>query len=133
MQINNETITSGHFYSPSKGNMEFSGVIKDIQSYVCEQPEFFYDIVVGCDSPSSDKPFFPIAIVVLRKGSGGRFFLKKMHYPDNELKRFMNVQTNWKQRILQEVYLSCELALTLRETLEKEFGQARPSFNYQFA
>ena len=44
----------------------------------------------------------------------------------------MNVSTNWKQRILQEVYLSCELALTLRETLEKEFGAARPAFNYQF-
>ena len=40
---------------------------------------------------------------------------------------------NWKQRILQEVYLSCELALTLRETLEKEFGKSRPAFNYQFA
>jgi len=78
--------------------------------------------VVGCDrlQPISH---FPLVIVVLRTGAGGRFFLKKMHYPDNYLKRFMNI--NWKQRILQEVYLSCELALTLRETLEKEFGAAR--------
>lgn len=30
---------------------------------------------------------------------------------------------------MQEVYLSCELALSLRETLEKEFPA---SFNYQF-
>jgi predicted RNase H-related nuclease YkuK (DUF458 family) len=44
----------------------------------------------------------------------------------------MHVPTNWKQRILQEVYLSCELALNLREALEKGFGQARPTFNYQF-
>ena len=44
-------------------------------------------LIVGCDSPSSDKPFFPIAIVVLRTGAGGRFFLKKMHYPDNYLKK----------------------------------------------
>ena len=89
--------------------------------------------MVGCDSPSSDKPFVPIAIVLLRTGAGGRFFLKKMSYPDNYLKRFTNVSTNWKQRILQEVYLSCELALTLRETLETEFGSARDGFNYQFA
>lgn len=126
--IQNE-IQTREFYSPTKGNMDFSEVIKEIHGYISAQPKYMYDIVVGCDSPSSDKPFFPIAIVVLRKGFGGRFFLKKMHYPDAELKRFVHVPTNWKQRILQEVYLSCELALTLRETLEKELVGA----NYQFA
>jgi len=125
-------IKNGQFFSPSKGNLAFAQVIKEIHEYISADSEFFYDIIVGCDSPSSDKPFFPIAIVVLRTGAGGRFFLKKMHYPDAYLKRFMNVPTNWKQRILQEVYLSCELALTLRETLEKEFGKSRPNFNYQF-
>lgn len=123
-------IRNGHFFNPTKGNMEFPEVIKEIYGYISAEPEFFYDIVVGCDSPSSDKPFFPIAIVILRTGAGGRFFLKKMHYPDAYLKRFTHI--NWKQRILQEVYLSCELALTLRETLEKEFGKATPAFNYQF-
>jgi len=127
--MNEEIINEGYFYSPSKGDMEFSEVIKDINSYIAAQPEFFYDIVVGCDSPSSDKPFFPIAIVVLRKGAGGRFFLKKMHYSDNFLKRFVNVPTSWKQRILQEVYLSCELALSLKEVLSKELNGS----NYQFA
>ena len=126
-----DSIKEGTFFSPTKGNMDFKEVIKEIFDYISAEPEFFYDIVVGCDSPSTDKPFFPIAIVVLRTGAGGRFFLKKMHYPDAYLKRFMHI--NWKQRILQEVYLSCELALSLRETLEKEFGQARPNFNYQFA
>lgn len=130
--MNGEIINNGHFYSPSRGNLEFKEVIKEIYEYISAEPEFFYDIVVGCDSPSSDKPFFPIAIVVLRTGAGGRFFLKKMHYPDNYLKRFVNVPHNWKNRILQEVYLSCELALSLRETLEKEFGKATPTFNYQF-
>lgn len=133
MSYMEDDIKSGQFFSPSKGNMNFNEVIKEIFDYISEQPTFFYDIIVGCDSPSSDKPFFPIAIVVLRTGAGGRFFLKKMHYADNFLKRFSNVPNNWKQRILQEVYLSCELALTLRETLEKEFGQARAGFNYQFA
>ena len=125
-------IQNGHFFSPSKGNLEFKEVIQEIYNYISAEPEFFYDIVVGCDSPSSDNPFFPIAIVVLKTGAGGRFFLKKMHYPDNYLKKFMNVTTNWKNRILQEVYLSCELALSLRETLEKEFGASTPTFNYQF-
>ncbi len=128
--MSNDILQNGHFFSPSKGNLSFDRVIKEIKSYIQERPEFFYDIVVGCDSPSSDKPFFPIAIVVLRTGAGGRFFLKKMQYPDNFLKRFAHI--NWKNRILQEVYLSCELALSLRETLEKEFGKATSTFNYQF-
>lgn len=131
--MQDEIITNGHFFSPSKGNLSFKEVIKDIREYIAADPAFFYDIVVGCDSPSTDKPFFPIAIVVLKTGAGGRFFLKKMSYPDAYLKRFTNVPTNWKQRILQEVYLSCELALLLRETLEKEFGVSRPDFKYQFA
>lgn len=123
-------ILNGNFYSPTKGTLEFDGVINEIKSYIAEQPDFLYEVVVGCDSPSSDKPFFPIAIVVLRSGAGGRFFLKKMHYPDNQLKRFINVPTNWKQRILQEVYLSCELALNLREILAKELAGARYQFQY---
>jgi len=116
---------NGKFFSPSKGDLSFGQVIAEIFSYMQESPESTYEVVVGCDSPSTDKPFFPIAIVVLRTGFGGRFFLKKMHYPEEFLKKFVF----WKNRILQEVYLSCELALTLRETLEKEnkFG-----LKYQF-
>jgi len=127
--MNAEILNNGHFFSPSKGKLSLEEVIKEIFAYMQEKPDFDYEVVVGTDSPSSDKPFFPIAVVVLRKGNGGRFFLKKMSYPDSFLKRFANTPTNWKQRILQEVYLSCELALSLKEILEKEnkFG-----LKYQF-
>jgi predicted RNase H-related nuclease YkuK (DUF458 family) len=123
--MSSEILNNGHFFSPSKGNLSLDEVIKEIFGYMQEAPEYKYEVIVGCDSPSSDKPFFPIAIVVLRTGAGGRFFLKKMSYDDNYLKRFVV----WKNRILQEVYLSCELALSLKEVLEKEnkFG-----LKYQF-
>ena len=120
-------LTNGNFFSPSKGNLTLEQVIKEIFDYMQEMPEYKYEVIVGCDSPSTDKPFFPIAIVILRTGAGGRFFLKKMHYDDNYLKRFAN--KNWKNRILQEVYLSCELALSLKETLEKE---NKLGLKYQF-
>lgn len=125
--MSSEILENGHFFSPSKGNLSLAEVIEEIFGYMQELPEKQYEIVVGCDSPSSDKPFFPIAIVVLRTGAGGRFFLKKMQYPDSFLKKFAN--TNWKNRILQEVYLSCELALSLREVLQKENKQG---FKYIF-
>jgi predicted RNase H-related nuclease YkuK (DUF458 family) len=124
---NDNILSNGNFFSPSKGNLSLEQVILEIFGYMQEKTDCKYEVVVGCDSPSSDKPFFPIAIVVLRVGAGGRFFLKKMQYSENFLKRFANF--NWKNRILQEVYLSCELALCLREKLEKEnkFG-----LKYQF-
>lgn len=114
--MQSDILNNGHFYSPSKGNLNLDQVIKEIFGYMQEMPQSQYEVVVGCDSPSSDKPFFPIAIVVLRIGAGGRFFLKRMSYDDNFLKKF----AFWKNRILQEVYLSCELALSLREVLKKE-------------
>jgi len=123
-----DEIQNGKFFSPSKGDLSFDKVLEEIFSYMKESPESAYEVVVGCDSPSSDKPFFPIAIVILRTGFGGRFFLKKMQYDENFLKRFVN----WKNRILQEVYLSCELALSLREALEKKTKELNYSFNYQF-
>lgn len=125
--MSSDILNNGHFYSPSKGDLSLKEVIKEIFDYMQAIPEKQYEIIVGCDSPSTDKPFFPIAIVVLRMGAGGRFFLKKMHYPDSFLKRFANI--NWKNRILQEVYLSCELALSLKEELEKE---NKLGLKYQF-
>ena len=122
-----EILTNGYFFSPSKGDLTLDEMIKEIFGYMKESPENEYEVIVGTDSPSSDKPFFPIAIVVLRTGAGGRFFLKKMHYPDSFLKRFANI--NWKNRILQEVYLSCELALSLREKLQEE---NKLGLKYQF-
>jgi predicted RNase H-related nuclease YkuK (DUF458 family) len=120
-----EGIQNGSFFNPSKGDLSFEQVISEIFAYMKESPENAYEVIVGCDSPSSEQPFFPIAIVVLKTGAGGRFFIKKMRYSEAYMKRFIV----WKNRILQEVYLSCELALTLRETLEKEnkFG-----LKYQF-
>ena len=121
-------IVSGNFYSPTKGYLTFDEVINEIFSYMDGAPEKGYEIVVGCDSSSSEKPFFPIAIVILRVGCGGRFFLKKMYYPEDFLKKFVF----WKNRILQEVYLSCDLALHLREALEKKNHEFNFKFKYHF-
>jgi len=93
-----------------------------------EKPEKFYDIVVGCDSSSGVNISFPVAIVVLRVGFGGRFFLKKIKHPQSFSKRFQNIH----QRVLNEILISCEIALDLRETLEKEFQKNPERFNYQF-
>jgi len=120
--LNMNAILNGPFFSPSKGNLSFLETIKEIVSYIFEQPDKEHEIIVGCDSSSSEEPVFPIVIVVLRKKRGGRFFLKKVRYSD---KKFYH----WKQRILEETTLSCKFALELKEVLDKEI---KDSSNYEF-
>ncbi|MFC1663820.1 ribonuclease H-like YkuK family protein [Patescibacteria group bacterium] len=115
----------GYFYNPSQGNLKPEEVIGEMINYITKKPEKTYDIIVGCDSSSGENPNFPVAVVILRKGEGGRFFLKKVRYPK---KKFYN----WKTRILEEVVLSCQLALFLRENFEKKIKDLKEDFNYQF-
>ena len=105
---------NGYFFNTTSGNLKLGQAIKEIANYISEKPEKFYDIIVGCDSSSGETPNFPVAIVILRKGEGGRFFLKRISYKD---KKFYN----WKTRILEEVMLSCQLALYLKEQFEIKF------------
>jgi len=118
-------IGQGNFYNPSQGNLKINQVIDEILAYIKEKPERFYDIIVGCDSSSGEEPHFPVAVVILRVGEGGRFFLKTIGYKN---RRFYN----WKTRILEEVLLSCQLALYLRENLEKRIKELLSASNYQF-
>lgn len=125
------------FYNPSLGNISFKSLIKEIFSYVEKCPENKYEIIVGCDSSSSEKPHFPVAIVVLRKGQGGRFFLTKVRYSGNKkLSEFDLPKTkkfyNLHQRILEEVLLSCEIALELRDKVEEKVSDESKNINYEF-
>lgn len=122
-------IKEGHFYSPSKGELTAEEVIMEMIEYIKEKPDMFYDIIVGCDSSSEPSPHFPVAVAILRVGEGGRFFLKKIKYPPSFNKRFIN----WRNRILQEVLLSCDLALFLKEEFKKKVHLLpEDEFDYQF-
>jgi len=122
-----EKFLSGFFYNPSRGNLKIEEVMAEMINYMKEKPEKFYDIIVGCDSSSGEDPHFPVVIVILKTGEGGRFFLKKISYPPSVRGKF----SNWKMRILEEVLLSCQLALFLRENFEKKIKNEITTFNYQ--
>lgn len=122
-----DQLFNGYFYSPSQGNLALDEVVAELFHYMSEKPENFYDIIVGCDSSSEEEPNFPVAVVILRKGEGGRFFLKRIKYPPSSKKKFYN----WKSRILEEVLLSCRFASILKEKVEKKAEALSDSFNYQ--
>lgn len=116
----------GYFYNPTRGNLSAQEAIEEMIKYIEEKPDRSYDIIVGCDSSSGEEPHFPVAVAILRKGEGGRFFLKKIKYPASINKKFVN----WRTRILEEVLLSCDLALFLRENLKKQVQEK--DLRYQF-
>lgn len=118
-----EKILNGYFLNPTKGNIRTEAMADELINYISERPEKFYDIIVGCDSSSGEEPHFPLAVVILRVGEGGRFFLKKIAYKGRKF-------YNYKQRILEEVFLSCQMALYLRENFKKKI-EGR-NFNCQF-
>jgi len=120
MEINND-----FFYNLTKGKLTFDQVISEIKNYIEEDPEREYELIVGCDSSSGKEPFFPVCIVLLRKGKGGRFFLKRIQYPEKKFYSF-------KERVLQEVFLSCQLALDLKEVLEKKFFGKNYKFSFKY-
>jgi hypothetical protein len=120
-----EDVTRGKFYNPTKGYITFREVMEEIFSYMKEKPEKSYEVILGCDSSSGREPAFPIAIVILRKGEGGRFFLKKIRY---HKRKFYNLH----QRVLEEVLLSCEMALILREELKKGAEVQKVPSNFEF-
>lgn len=119
----------GHFFNPTRGDLLVREVIEEMISYIKAKPEKFYDIIVGCDSSSGDEPHFPVVVAILRVGEGGRFFLKKIKYPSSVNKKFVN----WRTRILEEVLLSCDLALFLREDFKKKIQEINDeNLHYQF-
>lgn len=115
-------ILKGQFYSPTKGELTLKETMEEMASYMREESRAEYEVIVGCDSSAVSEPTFPLVIVVLRKGEGGRFFLQKVKYPDG--KKFYNLH----DRILQEVLLSCELALFLRENFS--YDDLKYDFEY---
>jgi predicted RNase H-related nuclease YkuK (DUF458 family) len=70
------------YYSPSQGELSVNSVISEIGKFVDEDPGSFYSLVIGTDSQTrkingSVEIDFVTAIVIYRKGRGGRYFWKK--------------------------------------------------------
>lgn len=120
-----DVISQGTFYNPTKGQMDLQGVLKELILYLKEKPHREYEIIVGCDSSAVEEPTFPVVIVVLRKKEGGRFFLTKVRYPAP--RKFYNLH----DRILEEVLLSCQLALWLRENFAAKAKKEELKVAYQ--
>ncbi|MDI3316208.1 MAG: ribonuclease H-like YkuK family protein [Bacillota bacterium] len=104
------------FFSPTRGALDFDGVFQEIVRFLEEDPESEYTLIVGSDSQlRSHDVVYVTAIVVHRRGKGGRYFYEK---------RVRRRSESLRQRILYEASLSLQVAGRLAEALS-ENGHAR--------
>lgn len=78
----NKSQSDNGFYSPTRGRMNISKVVSEIGEFVDEEPASFYSLVIGTDSQTRKingkaEIDFVTAVVIYRKGRGGRYFWRK--------------------------------------------------------
>lgn len=107
---------AGNFFiSPSKGKMTIEEMVDDLVAFMDEEPDCFYRLVIGSDSKShrlngKQEIGFVTAVVIHRKGKGGRYFWQK---------RKIENLTTLRDKIYTETLLSIKLA----EKLVPQFTQ----------
>lgn len=99
------------FNSPTLGRLDFNRLIEEIKSFAARESSDKCDLIVGSDSENhADGVDFVSAVIVYRRGSGGRYFWRKIR---SEQKMEM------RDRIYREAVLSLETAQLLMEVLKK--------------
>jgi hypothetical protein len=109
---------SDKFISPSFGEMNLDEVVKGIVDFLNSDPDSFYRLVIGTDS--QDRVIdgvklsnFVTAVVIHRKGKGGRYFWK------NGKKEKM---ATLRDKIYAETLLSVEIASNLVPKLQEKLN-----------
>ncbi len=97
------------FESPTKGRMTLDQMFGDLLVYMSEDSTAQYKLIVGTDSHTRHETIFVTAVVIHRKGKGGRyFFSKSRRRPIKSL----------RQKILYETSVSLMVAARLTDLLQ---------------
>ena len=117
---------SNSFFSPTHGQLTQDEVIRNIVLFIREDPKAFYNLAIGTDShavqgDSSKKMTFVTALVIHRKGKGGRYF-----WQENKLSGIVTLrdkiyaETLLSVNFAQKFIPNLKLALTNGEKYELE-------------
>jgi len=109
------------FISPSKGKMTIQQMVDELVGFMREEPDYFYRLVVGTDSKTGkpdprEQVNFVTAVVIHRKGKGGRYFWQK-----NKVSKIGSL----RDKIYTETLLSIQLAEKLVPDLTKKLNGER--------
>ncbi len=109
------------FFSPTKGYMSTSKMVGEISRFVDEEPARFYRVVIGTDSQTkringTAEIDFVTAVVVHRKGQGGRYFYRKERHIQKPILR---------EKIYTETLMSLATAEKLVPMLRAEISPSK--------
>lgn len=110
-----------NFVSPTKGKLTADQMVGEVVDFMSREPDYFYRLVVGTDSKSgklseSQKLSFVTAVVIHRKGKGGRYFWQK-----NSVDKIASL----RDKIYAETLLSIQLAEKIVPELTKKLNGQR--------
>lgn len=98
------------FTSPTRGAISFDEMFNDIVSFMSDNPEAEYKLIIGSDSQSRDDTCFVTAVIIHRAGKGARYYYQRRHH------RQIN---SLRQRIFYEAALSLGVASKLVERMSE--------------
>lgn len=106
---------NGTFFSPTMGALEVSELVLEIADFVDEDPSSFYSLVIGTDSQTrrvngESEIDYVTALIIYRKGKGGRYFWKKER---------QNKIPHLRDKIYTETLLSLDAAQTVVPEIRK--------------
>jgi len=104
--VNQKLVEESFFLSPTKGKLSPREVILEVGKFLKNNPDSYYKLVIGTDSKvrkinGTHEVDFVSAIVIHRKGFGGRYFWQKI--------KKQKIAT-LRDKIYTETFLSLDLA-----------------------
>jgi hypothetical protein len=111
-----------YFISPTRGKMDVKTLVKEVISFIEERPESTYRLVIGSDSQErrieGEKELSLVsAIVIYRKGNGGRYFYQKLK---------QGKAHSLRDKIYREALYSVDVAHNLLPELDKSLSGTKP-------
>lgn len=112
---------TGFFISPTRGKITVEEMVEELVRFMREEQDYFYSLVIGTDSKSGkpdarEKINFVTAVVIHRKGKGGRYFWQK-----NKVEKIGSL----RDKIYNETLLSLQLAEKLVPEFTKRLNGER--------
>lgn len=120
------TTDNNAFHSPTKGQLAKEQVVAEIVSFMKGDSKAFYNLVIGTDSSGvqgklRQKMSFITALVIHKKGKGGRYFWQENHLMDiTTLRDKIYAETLLSVNLAQKFIPSLKMALTNGEKYELE-------------
>lgn len=99
-----------YFNSPTLGEIDFGQIVQRIVSFMAENTDYKYKLVIGTDSQSNHTlSDFVTAVIIHRVGQGGIYFWQRKGLPTFSL----------RDRIYKEASLSLETAQKITDEFAK--------------